>query len=195
MFTTFLAFIGLFLGLGGFLFGGHAFLRARLLQSEYQTLARRALAVNTTGVDPQAVRDVAVLHYDALEEMRGARSFSLALLNSHGDGMVLTSINGRTEARTYAKVVTRGESDTLSPEERRVVRAARLGDGIGAADLETVPESETEQGETDPSKTRETEEENLVSVVSGGRTRRDPDDAEHTGAGTEAGPPEPRTEQ
>ena len=193
MFTTSLAFIGLFLGLSGLLLGGQAFLRARLLQSEYQALARRALAVNGAGADPQAVRDVAVLHYDALEEMRGARSFSLALLNSHGDGVVITSINGRTEARTYAKVVTRGESETLSPEERRVIRTARLGDGIGACDLETDAEPEKEQSETDPLERWETKEENLVSVVSGAQARRDPGDTEH--ADTEAGPPEPRTEQ
>lgn len=139
MFTTILALIGLLIGLGGLAVGGYALLRAREAQDEYRTLAKRALAVNATGTDPRTVRDVAVLHYDALEEMTGARSFSLALLNSHGDGVVVTSINGRTETRTYAKIVTRGESEErLSPEEYRVIRSARLGDGIGA----TSPESE-----------------------------------------------------
>jgi hypothetical protein len=121
-------------GLGALALGWHALSRTRVVGSESQALAQRAAAVSASGVDPFAVRDVAVLHYDALEEMSGARSFSLALLNSEGDGVVVTSINGRTESRTYAKAVVGGECDTLlSPEEYRVVRSARLGEGVGAA--------------------------------------------------------------
>lgn len=121
-------------GLGALALGWHALSRTRAVGSESQALAQRAAAVSASGVDPFAVRDVAVLHYDALEEMSGARSFSLALLNSEGDGVVVTSINGRTESRTYAKAVVGGECDTLlSPEEYRVVRSARLGEGVGAA--------------------------------------------------------------
>ncbi|PDP88431.1 hypothetical protein CQJ94_06475 [Glycomyces fuscus] len=133
MFTTILALTGMLSGLGALALGWHALSRARVVGSESQALAQRAAAVSASGVDPLAVRDVAVLHYDALEEMSGARSFSLALLNSEGDGVVVTSINGRTESRTYAKPVVGGECDTLlSPEEYRVVRSARLGEGVGA---------------------------------------------------------------
>ncbi|MFC9088924.1 DUF4446 family protein [Nocardiopsis dassonvillei] len=134
MFTTILALTGMLSGLGALALGWHALSRTRVVGSESQALAQRAAAVSASGVDPFAVRDVAVLHYDALEEMSGARSFSLALLNSEGDGVVVTSINGRTESRTYAKAVVGGECDTLlSPEEYRVVRSARLGEGVGAA--------------------------------------------------------------
>ncbi|WP_407942081.1 DUF4446 family protein [Nocardiopsis codii] len=133
MFTTIIASLGLVAGLGGLALGRYALTRARAIGDESQVLANRTAAVGASGVDPFAVRDVAVLHYDALEEMSGARSFSMALLNSAGDGVVLTSINGRTESRTYAKAVIRGEGDILlSPEEYRVVRSARLGDGVGA---------------------------------------------------------------
>ena len=129
-----MASIALLIGLGGLALGVYALYRTREVRGEYRALAQRALAVNSSGADPRAVRDVAVLHYDALEEMSGARSFSLAMLNAHGDGVVVTSINGRTETRTYAKAVTRGEADhLLSPEEYRVIRSARLGNGIGAA--------------------------------------------------------------
>ncbi|WP_223839683.1 DUF4446 family protein [Nocardiopsis deserti] len=134
MFTTILALTGMLSGLGALALGWHALSRTRVISSESQALAQRASAVSASGVDPFAVRDVAVLHYDALEEMSGARSFSLALLNSEGDGVVVTSINGRTESRTYAKAVVGGDCDTLlSPEEHRVVRSARLGEGVGAA--------------------------------------------------------------
>lgn len=83
-------------------------------------------------VDERAVRDIGMVRYDALEQMSGARSFSLALLNASGDGVVLTSINGRSETRTYAKVVEEGQArEELSPEEYRAVRAARMGQGPG----------------------------------------------------------------
>ena len=59
-------------------------------------------------VDPRAYRDLAVVRYDALSEMSGQLSFSVALLNALGDGVVLSSINGRTETRTYAKIVRSG---------------------------------------------------------------------------------------
>lgn len=78
------------------------------------------------GFDPTAIRDVAVVRYDALQEMGGRLSFSLALLNAAGDGVVVSSINGRTETRTYAKVIRGGKpTHPLSPEEERAVRDAR----------------------------------------------------------------------
>jgi len=81
-------------------------------------------------LDPRALRDMAIVRYDALQEMSGQLSFSLALLNAHGDGIVLTSINGRAETRTYAKAVVAGKAaQQLSPEEEEAVRAARLGQG------------------------------------------------------------------
>ena len=133
MFTTLIASLGLIAGAGGLVIGSYALAKARAISDESQVLANRAAAVAASGVDALAVRDVAVLHYDALEEMSGTRSFSLALLNGDGDGVVLTSINGRTESRSYAKAIVRGEADILlSPEEYRVVRSARLGNGVGS---------------------------------------------------------------
>jgi hypothetical protein len=69
-----------------------------------------------------ALRHVAVVRYDAFGDMGGRLSFSAALLDDAGDGLVLTSINGRSETRTYAKGVKGGESDhNLSPEEMQAV--------------------------------------------------------------------------
>jgi hypothetical protein len=63
--------------------------------------------------------------------MSGQLSFSLALLNATGDGVVLSSINGRTETRTYAKPVVAGQGKPeLSPEEAQAVQSARLGTGL-----------------------------------------------------------------
>jgi hypothetical protein len=76
-----------------------------------------------------AIRHVAVVRYDAFGDMGGRLSFSAALLDDAGDGLVLTSINGRSETRTYAKGVKAGESDhSLSPEELQAISyASRTG--------------------------------------------------------------------
>ena len=69
-----------------------------------------------------ALRHVAVVRYDAFGDMGGRMSFSAALLDDAGDGLVLTSINGRSETRTYAKGLQAGASDhALSPEEEQAV--------------------------------------------------------------------------
>ena len=97
---------------------------------ECNELIRGAAGSHGT-VDPRALRDVAIVRYDALHEMSGQLSFSLALLNALGDGVVLTSINGRAETRTYAKPVQAGKGvQELSPEEAQAVQSARLGTGL-----------------------------------------------------------------
>ena len=91
-------------------------------------------------VDPRALRDLAIVRYDALHEMTGQLSFSVALLNSGGDGVVLSSINGRSETRTYAKVVLGGAgTQPLSPEEEQAVRSARLGIGLPREQEQVAP--------------------------------------------------------
>jgi hypothetical protein len=73
-----------------------------------------------------AIRHVAVIRYDAFADLGGRYSFSLALLDDAGDGLVLTSIHGRSETRTYFKGVRGGSSDDpLSPEEIRAIAYAQ----------------------------------------------------------------------
>lgn len=76
----------------------------------------------------QALRHVAVVRYDAFGDMGGRLSFSAAIIDDTGDGVVLSSIHGRGESRTYAKGVVGGDADaTLTPEERQALAAARTG--------------------------------------------------------------------
>jgi hypothetical protein len=72
-----------------------------------------------------ALRHVAVVRYDAFGDMGGRMSFTAALLDDSGDGLVITSINGRTESRCYAKGIKAGKGDaTLSPEETHAITLA-----------------------------------------------------------------------
>ena len=73
-----------------------------------------------------ALKHLAVVRYDAFSDSGGHLSWSLALLDDHGDGAVLTSIHGRNEARAYAKSITGWSCEQpLSPEEQEALAHAR----------------------------------------------------------------------
>jgi Protein of unknown function (DUF4446) len=77
------------------------------------------------GLIDGSVRHVALVRYDAFEDVGGRLSFSCAMLDDHGNGVVLTSINGRQETRVYAKPIAEGRSSyNLSSEEEEAIREA-----------------------------------------------------------------------
>ncbi|MEO5873383.1 MAG: DUF4446 family protein [Streptosporangiaceae bacterium] len=124
------AVVGALAGVAGLSMALVAHNRVSQVVEECADVLRKQLQVAAGGVDKQALRDLAIVHYDALKEMSGQLSFSVAIINAVGDGVVISSINGRTETRTYAKVVRNGRGvQMLSPEEEQVLRAARLGKG------------------------------------------------------------------
>jgi hypothetical protein len=82
-----------------------------------------------------ALRHVAVVRYDAFGDMGGRMSFTAALLDDSGDGLVISSINGRTEGRSYAKGIKAGRGDaSLSPEEEQAVSLAMKGSAAAPRD-------------------------------------------------------------
>jgi hypothetical protein len=69
-----------------------------------------------------------LVRYDAMGELSGQQSSSMALLDSHRTGVVVSSILHRDQARVYVKQVRDGESELeLSPEEREAIDAAMAG--------------------------------------------------------------------
>jgi hypothetical protein len=104
-----------------------------ILDGHARTLQRLETAIRQLSADDRglaeglqgAVQRVSLLRYDAFEDVGGRLSFSCALLNERGDGVVVTSINGRQDTRVYAKPVQGGTSDhNLSEEEERAIRLA-----------------------------------------------------------------------
>ena len=88
---------------------------------------RREVAELRSG-SGSALRRTGVVRYDAFGDMGGHLSWSLALLDDGGQGLVLTSIHARSEARTYAKPVAGWTSEQqLSPEEEEAIAQARGG--------------------------------------------------------------------
>lgn len=95
-----------------------------------QRLEAAVRSLNTTdrrqeGLIEGAVRHVGLVRYDAFEDVGGRLSFSCALLDDHGTGVVVTSINGRQDTRVYAKPITNGKSGyNLSIEEEEAIARA-----------------------------------------------------------------------
>jgi len=97
------------------------------LRSELSSVERRMNDLRLDVAD--ALRHVAVVRYDAFRDMGGRMSFSAALLDDAGDGLVISAIHGRTETRSYAKGVKAGHSDQqLSPEETQAIGFAMRAD-------------------------------------------------------------------
>lgn len=69
----------------------------------------------------------ALLRYNPYADTGGDQSFSLALLNNAGDGIVLTSLHSRSETRIFAKPVEKGKAINQYPfsrEEEKVIEKA-----------------------------------------------------------------------
>ncbi len=104
------------------------------LQTQFETL--RSYVENTSTESDarmetiesrlsRAVTHCALVRYDAYGEQSGHQSTSIALLDSVGSGVVLSSIIHRDHARLYSKVLSSGKPEReLSPEETDAVEKA-----------------------------------------------------------------------
>ena len=94
------------------------------LPEDVQGLRQEVAALQAENAD--ALRHLSVVRYDAFGDVGGHLSWSLALLDDAGHGVVLTSIHGRSEARTYAKSISGWSCEQqLSPEEEEAIEHAR----------------------------------------------------------------------
>ena len=90
-------------------------------------LERRASTAETR-IDG-CIAHTSLIRYDAYGELSGHQSTSLALLDAHRNGVVLSCITHRDSARLYCKVVQDGRGEhELSPEEDEAIRLALAGE-------------------------------------------------------------------
>jgi len=90
--------------------------RLRELDIEYKSLAV------TNGL---ASQKISIVRFNPFGDTGGDQSFSLAVLDAHDSGYVLTSIHGRQGTRVYVKPVDFGKSKyTLSTEEQQALTQA-----------------------------------------------------------------------
>lgn len=71
------------------------------------------------------VQKVAIIRYNAFDNVGSNQSYSIALLDNKNNGIVLTGLFGRDASTTYAKLIEGGKSKfPLSEEEKKVIAKA-----------------------------------------------------------------------
>ena len=86
------------------------------LESEYKRLSI---------TNSLASQKISIVRFNPFGDTGGDQSFSLAVLDAHDSGYVLTSIHGRQGTRVYVKPVDFGKSKyTLSAEEQQALDQA-----------------------------------------------------------------------
>ncbi|MGB9743288.1 MAG: DUF4446 family protein [Minisyncoccales bacterium] len=73
-----------------------------------------------------SIQKIGLLRFNPFPGMGGNQSFSLALLNSYDDGVVITSLYTREGNRIYSKTIKQGRSPfPLSSEEIKAIEMAK----------------------------------------------------------------------
>jgi uncharacterized protein DUF4446 len=73
----------------------------------------------------RTIQKVAVIRYNPFADTGGDQSFAIALLDSLGNGVVVSSLHSRTDTRVFAKPVQSGRSKfQLSDEEQDAIKKA-----------------------------------------------------------------------
>ena len=66
-----------------------------------------------------------IVRFNPFRNTGGAQSFALAIVDGHGDGIVISSLHARENTRVYAKPLHKWESTyTLTDEERQAIARA-----------------------------------------------------------------------
>ena len=69
-----------------------------------------------------AISQLGLVRFNPFEDGGGNFSFSLALLDGHNNGLVITSMHGRQQNRIYTKKITNGNSEMqLTDEEQQAI--------------------------------------------------------------------------
>jgi hypothetical protein len=104
-----------------------AFVQLRDWVEETATRLEERMATAEHRIDG-CVAYTSLVRYDAMGEMSGQQSSTMALLDARRTGVVVSSILHRDQARVYVKQVRGGESELeLSPEEHQAIEAAMAG--------------------------------------------------------------------
>ncbi len=101
-------------------------LLSRLDDQETRLIQNEARLRQLSAALPHTVRGYGLIRYSAFTGMGGNQSFSLAIVDEQGGGLVLSGLHGRDETRVYAKPLEAWHSSfSLSAEEQQALAAAR----------------------------------------------------------------------
>jgi uncharacterized protein HemX len=72
-----------------------------------------------------SMQHMGVVRFNPFQDTGGDQSFAVALVDGHGNGVVLSSLHGRDATRVYAKPLKTWESThTLTDEEKQAIALA-----------------------------------------------------------------------
>lgn len=75
-----------------------------------------------------SLQHIGLVRFNPFEDTGSDQSFAIALLDDRRDGLVVSSLHGRTTTRVFAKPVQAGTSQhTLSDEESQAIKIAISG--------------------------------------------------------------------
>lgn len=95
------------------------------------------------------VQRIGLVRFNAFEDTGSDLSFALALLDDKNNGVVLSSLYGRSESRIYAKPVINLQSKyVLSAEEQKALKLAKESSASIAAAAETSAPPPATRGNT-----------------------------------------------
>ena len=78
----------------------------------------------------RSLQHVGLVRFNPFEDTGSDQSFAIALLDDARDGVVISSLHGRSNTRVFAKPIKDGGSEhTLSDEESQAIRIALEGSG------------------------------------------------------------------
>jgi hypothetical protein len=76
----------------------------------------------------RSLQHIGMVRFNPFEDTGSDQSFAIALLDDRRDGVVISSLHGRTNTRIFAKPVANGTSaHNLSEEEAQAIRVAVEG--------------------------------------------------------------------
>ena len=108
----------------------------KALQRSDETDSRlSALAEDMTN----CVRYVGLVRYDAYGDVSGKQSFSVALLDGHRNGAIVTGLFGRQEGRCYGKAVVNGQTEQGLTEEEDSALQMALSGGVAQGNVMLSP--------------------------------------------------------
>lgn len=87
-----------------------ALVKVQSLHDECQTMA---------AIQEHCLQKVGVVRYSAFQDTGSDLSFSIALLDGRENGLIISSLFGRDESRTYGKPIKNGQSPYLLTEEEQ----------------------------------------------------------------------------
>ena len=79
---------------------------------------------NVADQEKFALQKMSLVKFNPFSDLGGDQSFSLALLDGHDQGLVITGLHGRKTTRVYTKIIN-GEDVKLSEEEKKAIKQAK----------------------------------------------------------------------